>query len=330
MKKAILYSLSFLIVVVVSLVVWNHLSPRPMALAIRWIFDQGAIKASRALEKHLPNNVTEILDIQYDKSDIGAFLDVYRPKDSLDKKFPAIIWVHGGGFISGQRQDIKNYLKIIASKGFVVFNVDYTYAPEAQYPTPVRQLSKALNFINTKDAEYSYDKNKLFFAGDSAGAQIVGQMANIISSPEYAKNFDFSTSVTRDQLRGLILHCGAYDASLVKLDGPFGFFLKTVFWSYFGTKDFLNSDKIKEFSLLGHLSPNYPPLFISVGNDDPLRGQSFKLAEIAKGLGIEVETLFYPTDYAPALAHEYQFDLDSEAGKLALEKSIAFIKRKSN
>jgi acetyl esterase len=38
-----------------------------------------------------------------------------------------------------------------------------------------------------------------------------------------------------------------------------------------------------------------------------------------------VDALFFPQDYAPPLPHEYQFDLDTEAGRLALERSVGFL-----
>ena len=42
-------------------------------------------------------------------------------------------------------------------------------------------------------------------------------------------------------------------------------------------------------------------------------------------LGVRVDALFFPADYEPALPHEYQFNLDTEAGRLALDRSVAFL-----
>ena len=49
------------------------------------------------------------------------------------------------------------------------------------------------------------------------------------------------------------------------------------------------------------------------------------IAEVVAQHGVPVDTLFFPDDYAPPLAHEYQFDLDTEAGQTALERSVAFL-----
>jgi acetyl esterase len=40
-----------------------------------------------------------------------------------------------------------------------------------------------------------------------------------------------------------------------------------------------------------------------------------------------VETLFFPADYKPELPHEYQFNLDTDAGRLALERTLKFLRR---
>lgn len=167
----------------------------------------------------------------------------------------------------------------------------------------------------------------LFLAGDSAGAQIAGQVANIITSPEYALGLQMTSSVPPNKLKGLILHCGAFDASLVNFDGGFGFFLKTVFWAYFGNKNFRQDPRLREFSVIENMSAQFPPFFISAGNGDLLEKQSLKLAERAQELGIPHTWLFYEKNHTPALGHEYQFNLDTDEGQRALRESLEFLRQ---
>jgi acetyl esterase len=74
-----------------------------------------------------------------------------------------------------------------------------------------------------------------------------------------------------------------------------------------------------------YVTENFPPSFISAGNADPLLPHSLTLADRLEQLGVPVETLFFATDHEPGLGHEYQFVLDSEAGQLALERSVEFL-----
>jgi acetyl esterase/lipase len=59
----------------------------------------------------------------------------------------------------------------------------------------------------------------------------------------------------------------------------------------------------------------FPPMFISAGNADPLVPQSRAMAAGAAQAGVSVDSLFFPPDYVPPLPHEYQFNLDTEAGR---------------
>jgi acetyl esterase/lipase len=72
----------------------------------------------------------------------------------------------------------------------------------------------------------------------------------------------------------------------------------------------------------------FPPALITVGNADPLRPHSELLAEKLRAQQTEVETLVFPSDYQPPLGHEYQFDLDTDAGQLFLQRLLAFLRQR--
>jgi acetyl esterase/lipase len=116
----------------------------------------------------------------------------------------------------------------------------------------------------------------------------------------------------------------------VDLSGPFAGFLRTVLHAYAGHEDFLTDPRFAPASVVNHVTAAFPPTFISVGNADPLREHSRAFAEALQEHGVPVRTLFFPDDYAPALPHEYQFDLDTEAGRSALERSLAFLAERAS
>lgn len=100
-------------------------------------------------------------------------------------------------------------------------------------------------------------------------------------------------------------------------------------WAYSGTKDFTNP-VIKEMSAYYNVAKNYPATFISGGNNDPLTDtQSKPFANLLELLGTDVTRSFYADDYLPKLPHEYQFNLDTDAGQKALQQTIQFVKQKS-
>ena len=317
----------FISIVAIFLILFTafKISPLPSALSMRFIFDKGAIQSNKKLEKYAPDGVSEIVDIQYDAKDKDAKLDIYYPT-KIDKNLPVIVWVHGGGWISGNKGQASNYCKILAAKGYIVVSVDYSIAPEKKYPSPVRQTMAALKFLRDNADKYHIDSSSIFLAGDSAGSQIVAQVANIISDAKYADLMQIPPSIERSNLKGLILYCGPYNTDITNIGGGFGAFLKAMLWSYSGKKDFMNDTYFKTASITNYVGESFPPSFISAGNDDPLIIQSQELARKLAALNVKVDTLFYPEDFSPKLGHEYQFDLDGNAGKTALDRSLEFLK----
>lgn len=305
-------------------------SPWPGALAIRYIFDRGAQQASDALRKHVPPGIVQHLGEVYDPADPDARFDVYLPPPPADgaarEPLPVVVWVHGGGWVSGSRSDIGNYARVLAGRGLAVVAVDYSIAPGAHYPTPVRQVNTALRHLSMQAARWHIDPDRIVLAGDSAGAHIAAQVANTIALPAYAVEVGVVPGLASRQLRGVVLFCGPYDLRKGRLHGPFGLFLRSVLWSYSGKRDFPNDRAFAAASVIDHLTPDFPPAFISAGNADPLLPQSHDLAVRLSTLRVRVETLFFPDDHVPALGHEYQFDLDQAAGRRALDEVVSFVR----
>jgi len=301
-----------------------ELSPWPAALVYRVFMDRGGDKLSRGLAKHVPAGIATIADERYDANDVDALLDVHYPAKASGP-LPTVVWVHGGGWVSGSKNQVGNYLKILAARGFTAVGVDYSLAPASTYPTPVRQTNAALAYLVRNAARLHVDPDLLFLAGDSAGAQIVAQVANSVSVPSYAKAIGVAPSITRAQLRGVILYCGPYEARVSKAQGWFGHFVRTLMWSYSGSRDAAAEKLGPEFSVTGFITRDFPPAFISAGNGDPLLPQSYALARALAGHGARVDALFFPENMRPALPHEYQFDLDTAAGQQALVRSLGFL-----
>lgn len=302
-----------------------ELSPWPAAHVYRWWMDHGGEGLNQALEDHVPTGIDARIDQRYDEHDADALLDVYFP-ESTTRALATVVWVHGGGFLAGDKRHVGNYLRILAGRGYTTVAVGYSLAPGTRYPVPLHQVNAALGFLVQNAERLHVDPSHLLLAGDSAGAQIAAQLANIVSSPDYARTLGIAPSIRREQLRGVILHCGIYDLGLAKFDGLYGHLMRTIVWSYSGTKEFGAKARLPQFSLPGHVTGDFPPAFISVGNADALLPHSRALADALVKRGVKVDTLFFPEDYRPALPHEYQFHLDTGAGREALERTVRFLK----
>ncbi|MGH7682073.1 MAG: alpha/beta hydrolase [Candidatus Eiseniibacteriota bacterium] len=325
--KSLRWILTAVVLLVALVTLAFKVSPWPSALIIRHAFNTDAAAKAKALRKHVPGGVAERLNQHYALHDRDARLDVFFPSDveSTTRALPTIVWVHGGGWISGSKQDVANYVRILAGRGFTTVGIDYSIAPAHTYPTPLRQVNEALGYLTRNAARLHVDPDRLILAGDSGGAHIVSQVAVLVGDPSYAKRLGITPAVRREQLAGMLLYCGAYDVSGARLDGPYGSFLKTMLWAYSGERSFQMDTRFETATVIRYVTPRFPPSFISAGNGDPLESQSRAMAARLVGLGVRVDSLFYPEDLDPALPHEYQFNLDSEAGRGALDRSVAFL-----
>lgn len=299
-------------------------SPWPNSLLIRAAFDKNGTKVAEALEKHIPAGITEVQNQQYRPNDKDGYLDVFYPEKTTTQ-LPTVVWVHGGAWVSGDKNNVDNYLKILASHGYTVVGVDYSIAPEHQYPLPLTQVNDALQYLQNNAERLHIDAKNIVLAGDSAGSQIVAQTANAITSPAYADEVGIKPTLSSQNLKGMLLNCGAYDLALPDYNGEFGKFLHTVLWAYSGKKDFLNDPALKQASVVNYVTSAFPPTFLTAGNGDPLENQSQEFAKKLTSLGVSVSTLFYTANHQPQLPHEYQFDLDTEDGVKAMAAMLAFL-----
>lgn len=323
MRKLVLFG-AIAIALVATLIILARLTPWPSVMAIRLLFDHQAARQMEALEPRLPEGIDRRRDLTYG-TDRREKVDLFLPSGPTPPGgWPVVLWVHGGAFVSGSRDNIGNYLQILAERGYATLAPDYTLAPSARHPRPTEQVLEALLWLRAAADDHGLDASRIVLAGDSAGAHVALQTAIAIRDPGYAEALGLRPQTDPATLRGLVLFCGAFDLAGMDMDGAFGGFLRTVLWSYLGHRNPADAPDAALFSLFAHLPADLPPLFVSAGNADPLLPQSTALVEQATRLGIPVDPLFFAPDHQPPLPHEYQFTLDP-AGEEALARLGTFL-----
>src|SRR6476659_5112030 len=299
-------------------------TPWPSALVIRAVFDRGAARSSAALARHVPGDLVEIVDEAYDIASPDGRLDVFRPR--RDEPLPTVVWVHGGAFVSGSKSDVSNYLRVLAGRGLTTVGVDYSIAPGSRYPTPVKQVAAALAYVVDHADRLGVDPGRVVLAGDSAGAQIAAQVALLVTDPAYAAEIGIDVDVPAGALKGLVLFCGAYDFTLAQGSTRLGSWLiDTAIWSYLGSSRRHDERITRQGTVPLHVSPSFPPSFVSAGNGDPLLPHTLGLIEALDQHGVDRDVLLFDDAHAPRLGHEYQFNLDSADGREALDRAVAFV-----
>jgi len=132
----------------------------------------GRIKLIDAKNVALPDNVEEILDVEYGTGGEHKLqLDLYLPK-GRSKASPAIIFIHGGAWKSGKRSDMKFYCVKFAEKGYVTATVTYRLIGEACFPAAVHDVKCAVRWLRANAAKYQVDPEHIVVSGNSAGGHL--------------------------------------------------------------------------------------------------------------------------------------------------------------
>ncbi len=245
-----------------------------------------------------------------------AILDIYTPRPATTPR-PVVLWVHGGGFISGSRAQVADYVTVLADRGFVVAALEYSLAPGHRYPVPVIQGTAALTYLAANASRFGGNAEALFVGGDSAGAQIASELAAVQTSTTLAAAVGLSSGV---RLKGVLLFCGLFDMGSV---GATGFpAVRTYLWAYTGHRDWTRYRRIDELSTTRQATAGYPPTYLTVGDLDPFEPQAREFASVLRRLGTDVTTRYWTN---AQLGHEYQFDLRTAAARTVLTDTVFFL-----
>lgn len=109
-------------------------------------------------------------------SDTTQKMDIYLPagRDTVNTK--VILFIHGGSWSSGDKNEFNEAISAIRTKlpDFAIFNMNYrlAYKGANRFPTQLEDIQSAINFIETKANEHKVNANKFCLIGASAGANL--------------------------------------------------------------------------------------------------------------------------------------------------------------
>jgi arylformamidase len=97
-------------------------------------------------------------------------LDVYSPQGG--KNLPVVLWIHGGGWQTGDKADVALKPRAFMDKGFVFVSANYRLLPEVDMEAIVSDVAKSVHWVHEHIAEHGGDPHRLIIMGHSAGAQL--------------------------------------------------------------------------------------------------------------------------------------------------------------
>ena len=143
-----------------------------MSLIVPTLVGTVAIQACCAI---IAPNVIAIPEQEYARPDgFPLRYDFFRPnsQDGL----PVVIFAHGGGWISGDRQMYRDEAIWLANVGYACALFDYRLAPLGLFPAAVQDAQSFVRFIRGRSSELGVIPDKIVAFGNSAGGHLAAML----------------------------------------------------------------------------------------------------------------------------------------------------------
>lgn len=143
-------------------------------------FSQVQVKTPPVKSTLLPEiaNLSEDIVYKTNKKGNPLALDLYIPKNVAAEKIPVLIYVHGGGWIEGDKVvHADNYLETtvekLLTKQYAVISINYTLLNDStHFPLPLEDTKDAIRWVRKNADKYHFDTNNIGLFGASAGAHL--------------------------------------------------------------------------------------------------------------------------------------------------------------
>jgi acetyl esterase/lipase len=278
----------------------------------------------------VPAGVKALKDLEYGKiGDRKLLLNLFLP-EKAEGKLPVIVWIHGGGWRSGSKEDCTALGDGFVQKGFAVASVGYRLSDEALFPAQIEDCKSAVRWLRANADKYNLDADHIGAWGSSAGGHLVALMGTTGDIKDFDKgdNLQYSSAVQAvcDYYGPVDFQTFVTTPGYERHAGPESAETKLI-----GGTVMENQEKAKKVSATTYVSKSAAPFLIIHGDKDPTVpiDQSKMFSDMLKKENVEAE--FYtipgarhgtPEFAAPEIISKVEvFFKKHLAGKMAEKKS---------
>jgi acetyl esterase len=214
----------------------------------------------------------------------------YRPADH-DGPLPALVYVHGGGFVVGSLDLYDaDCRRIAAEVGAAVFSVDYRLAPEHPFPAGLEDCFAALTWVADNASELGVDPERIGIGGESAGGGIsagVALLARDRGGPRLCVQFlgipELDDRLETESMRSLV--------GLPITNVPNG----EISWDSYLGQGVRGTDQVSPYAAPARATDlaGLPPALVTAYEFDGLRDEDIAYAQRLLSAGVPTELHVY-------------------------------------
>ncbi len=166
-------------------------------VAVKAALVLGQVKTIKQPES-VPDNIIEYKDVEYANVDGHSLqLNLYVPKGIM-KPTPCLVFIHGGGWSAGHKDNYLFYNVAYARKGYITASIGYRLSGTAKFPAAVHDVKCGVRWLRAHAEKYNIDPEKLIAIGGSAGGHLA-LMVGYSDDPQLEGDLGYADQSSRVQ-----------------------------------------------------------------------------------------------------------------------------------
>ena len=243
---------------------------------------------------------------------------IYRPNADVSDHLPVVLYLHGGGFLSGDLDTHDPVCRLLANHvPAVVIAVNYRLAPEHPYPAAAADSFAVLRWLAASGSSIGGDTSRIAVVGDSAG----GNLAAVLALMAREKN---EISLKAQVLIYPMLDATLSSTSLVVNANmpPFTLVDCVYSWQLYLPKDVDRRNPFVSPLHAEHLA-GLPPALVLTAEYDILADEGELYAQRLRDVGIDVEH----EDFKGMIHGFFHWGGITPAARLATNRVVQYLRK---
>ena len=185
--------------------------------------------------------------------------DVFLPPLE-EKNRPAVLFIHGGGWIEGDRSQLRGYGILLARLGFVCMCNSYRLSNESIWPAQIQDVNCAIRYLRANATDLGLDPERIGVSGNSAG----GHLSLMAAATNYDQIFEGEggSNEVSSEIKAV---CAIYPPTTIRqleMLNP----LENAFLMLMGKE--AKKEDYDKASPLNYVTEDYPPCMLIHGSTD--------------------------------------------------------------